>query len=133
MSEEVIFYSDERGVRITNTRLIIMRRHGSTTYAMANITSVSEAKIPANRAPGLVVAILGVAALVGSYFLDSDVALICGAIVLGVGILLAVIVRPTYAVRIGSASGETAPIRSKNRQYIHGIVTSMNEAFIKRG
>ncbi len=34
--KEICFYSDDRGVRITNTRAII----GNTTYAMANITSV---------------------------------------------------------------------------------------------
>ena len=37
---EPTYYSDEKGVRITPTRLTI----GSTTYAMANITSIKTKK-----------------------------------------------------------------------------------------
>ena len=129
MSEEVTFYADGRGVRITNTRLII----GATTYAMTNITSVSMRTIPANRVPGIVIAILGLIILIGTGLLDSSVGIIIGVIVLGLGILLAVIPKPKYTVRIGSASGETDAISSKDREYIQSVVTAINEAFIKRG
>src|SRR6266478_347880 len=37
MADETSYYSDENGVRVTDKRVII----GSTTYSMANITSVS--------------------------------------------------------------------------------------------
>ena len=126
--KETTFYSDERGVRITNTRAIV----GATTYAMANITSVSTAVKPANRTPGIVVAILGLLVLVITGLLGSSGGVIFGVIFLGLGILVAVIAKATYVVRIGSASGEADAISSKDEKYIQAIVQAMNEAFIKR-
>ena len=127
--KETIFYSDERGVRITDTRLIV----GSTTYAMANITSVSRTRKPANRVPGIVLAILGLVILAITSQLGSSEGVIFGVILLGLGILIAAIVKATYIARIGSASGETDAISSKDKQYIQAVVTAMNEAIIKRG
>ncbi len=123
--KEITFYSDDRGVRITNTRAIV----GTTTYSMANITSVSMAVKPANRTPGIVLAVLGL------IFLAIPVSgiRVFGVVLLVLGILIAVIVKPTYRVRIGSASGESDAISSKDNKYIQGIVTAMNEAIIKRG
>lgn len=126
--KEITFYSDVRGVRITNTRAIV----GATTYAMANITSVSMAEKPANRKLGIVVAILGLIILVITYQLGSSGGVIFGVILLGLGILIAAIVKPTYTVRIGSASGETDAISSNDKKYIQAIVRAMNEAFIER-
>ncbi len=123
--KEITFYSDGRGVRITNTRVIV----GATTYAMANISSVSMAKKPANRTLGIVLAILGVILLV----IPASAVRVFGVVLLGLGILIAVIAKPTYTVRIGSASGESDAISSKDKVYIQKIVQSMNEAFIKRG
>jgi len=100
---------------------------------MVNITSVSDEKIDPNRWAGIVLAILGMLILVGGYFLGSDIALVSGGVVLGLGILLAAIVRPTYKLRVDSASGKDYALSSKDRQYIQGIVTAMNEAMIKRG
>ena len=60
MTEEVTFYSDKAGRHITSSRAIFPPK----TYAMANITSVSMGVIPANRMPGIVVAILGLLILV---------------------------------------------------------------------
>ena len=123
------FYSDDRGVRITNTRAII----GTTTYAMANITSVSMGMKPANRTPGIAVAILGFLILLITGLLGSSGGVIFGVILLGIGILIAAIVKPTCTVRIGSASGETDAVSSKDKKYIQVIVNAMNEAFMKRG
>ena len=127
--KEMTFYSDDRGVRITNTRAII----GATTYAMANITSVSMGVKPANRIPGSVVAILGFLILLITGLLGSSGGVIFGVILLGIGILIAAIIKPTCIVRVGSASGEADAISSKDKKYIQTIVNAMNEAFIKRG
>ena len=123
--KETSFYSDNSGVRITNTRAIL----GTKTYAMANISSVSAAITPAKRGLGIVLAIIGFLLVLVP---ESGVR-IFGVILLGVGILLAVIAKATYIVRIGSASGEADAISSHDRAYVDGIVTAMNEAFIKRG
>jgi len=123
--KEITFYSDDRSVRITNTRVIV----GATTYAMANITSVLMAKKPANRVPGIVLAILGLILLA----IPVSGIRVLGVVLLVLGILIAVIVKPTYTIRIGSASGESDAISSKDKKYVQGIVTAMNEAIIKRG
>jgi hypothetical protein len=99
---------------------------------MANITSVSMAEKPANRKLGIVVAILGLIILAITYQLGSSGGVIFGVILLGLGILIAAIVKPTYTVRIGSASGETDAISSNDKKYIQAIVRAMNEAFIER-
>jgi len=129
MATEPTFYSDERGVRITPTRAIF----GSTIYAMANITSIKRDVRPANRKLGIIIAVLGLIILLASASFDSSTGVIAGAIVLGLGILVAAIVKPTYFLKITSDSGEAEPISSKDKQYIDSIVTAMNEALIRRG
>jgi hypothetical protein len=54
MAEETSYYSDQNGVRVTDKRVII----GSTTYSMANITSVStKVEHPSKIGPILIIAI----------------------------------------------------------------------------
>ena len=127
--KEISFYSDERGVNITNTRAVI----GSTTYSMANITSVAMGEKPANRIPGIVIAIFGFIILLIAASLKSSGGDIFGVILLLIGISIAVIVKPSYVVRIGSSSGEADAISSNDKEYIQAIVNAMNEAFVKRG
>ena len=40
---------------------------------------------------------------------------------------------PRYAVRIGTASGETNVLTAKHEEYIRRIVVAMNEAIVARG
>ena len=129
MATEPTFYSDERGVRITPTRAIF----GSTTYAMANITSVARSKDPPRRAPGIIVAILGFIILLASISFEGTEGVIVGVVVLGLGILLTALAKATYHVKITSASGEVSATSSKEKQYIDSIVMALNEALIRRG
>jgi len=119
---EASYYQDGT-VSITNARAVL----GGKTYAMANITSVSMATIPANRKPGIVIAIIGL--LIAGVTNGG----IIGLLILAAGIVLAVIVKPSYVVRIGSASGEADGLVSPNIEYIQKIVNAVNEAIIKRG
>jgi len=147
-TQETVFLQDE-GILITNTRAVL----GAKTYSMANITSVSTGIIPANRVPGIIVAAVGgllsmccgCSAL--SFILDDSswetggmgiaivggVGALIGLLMLVGGIALAIMIKPTYVVRIGSASGEANALTSKNKEYIEHIVAAMNEAIIKRG
>jgi len=129
MTTERTFYSDEKGVRITSVRAIFGRK----TYVMANITSVATAENPAKRTPGIIFAILGLIILVACISFKSGEGVIVGAVLLGLGILIAAIAKPTYHVKITSASGEEEPTSSKDKEYIHNIVTALNEALISRG
>jgi len=130
MATEPTFYSDERGVRITTTRAIF----GSTTYAMANITSVVRGEDPPRRKPGIIIAILGLIILLACISFESGVGVIVGVVVLGLGILIAAKAKSTYYVKITSASGEATPLpSSKDKQHMDSIVNAINEALIKRG
>ncbi len=126
---EMSFYSDAHGVRITNTRAIF----GSTTYAMNNIASVSMGFKPANRKHGFVTLLLGLLILLIGISANITVGLIFGAVVIILGIIILGSAKPSYSVRIGSASGEVAAFESKDEKYVQSIVQAMNEAIIKRG
>lgn len=151
--QETVFHQDE-GILITNTRAVL----GAKTYSMANITSVSTHFAPANRMPGIIVAIVGglltaccgflaifPLIMLGSQDYSGDtsgvfgsiatlvVGAVIGLLILAGGVALVVLSKPTYAIRIGSASGEANALASKNKEYIDRIVAAMNEAIIKRG
>ena len=128
MTTERTFYS-KGGVRITSVRAIF----DSKTYVMANITSVATGETPANRTPGMTIAIIGFIMLVVCASLHITGVAIAGGVMLGLGILGAVIAKPTYHVKITSASGEAEPISSKDKEYIDSIVSALNEAIISRG
>jgi hypothetical protein len=124
-------YYQDGAVTVTNARAVLAGK----TYAMANITSVSMAMRPANRGVGIAVALVGLAiaacsAAAGS---DASVGILFGILALGAGIALAVMAKPSYIVRIGSASGEADGLVSKDKEHIQKIVNAMNEAIIKRG
>lgn len=126
---EPTYYSDEKGVRITPSRLII----GSTTYAMANITSIRLTKDYNNRWGGVALAGLGLFAIaIGAPF-DIQVLVVSGFILLVAGIACAVLLKPTRHLRVSSASGETDALTSNDEKYIAQIATALNEALIKRG
>ena len=57
---EVVYHSSG-SVMVTNARLVVEGK----TYAMANITSVLMGTIPANRGPGIVLALVGFVGFVG--------------------------------------------------------------------
>ena len=137
MTEEICFYADDRGVRVTNTRLI----YRQTTYMMADLTSVKLETKPVNYVPAILLIIIGIAITVlgvvatsiTSINSPSPFILTLGAASIVGGIVWAILTKTEYTVKITSASGEEEPIRSKDKAYIQGIVNAINEAFIKRG
>ena len=127
MATEQTYYSDEKGVRITGTRAIF----GSTTYSMANISSIRTDQEPAKRIPGVVTAIIGLILLFMGY---SEVWLvIIGIVILGIGVLMALRAKGTYHVKITSASGEATALSSNDEGYVRRIVNAVNESIISRG
>lgn len=100
---------------------------------MANITSVARGEVPAKRTPGIIIAILGLIILLACISFQGTEGVIVGVVVLGLGILIAAIAKPTYHVKIISASGEEQPISSKDKAHIDSIVTALNESIISHG
>lgn len=130
-------YYSQGGVTITSTRAVV----GATTYAMANITSVSMGVVPPSRGGGIALAILGIIVLVCSGGISFEPSLstvvtvggLVGVGLLVLGIILAVRAKAQYVVKIGSASGESNLLSSPNQRYIRAIVDAMSNAIVDRG
>lgn len=130
MADEITVYQDPN-IHVTNLRAILQGK----TYAMANVTSVSMFTQFANKAPGVVLAVLGGLILLGA--LPNTEMRGCfsifGLLMLAIGIAVAWAAKNVYWVRIGSASGETNALSSRDHAYITRIVNAMNEAIVRRG
>jgi hypothetical protein len=101
---------------------------------MTNITSVKTEKRDPNRWGGIMTAPIGLILIaIGSQLRDGTALILFGVVLLGAGIAWAVLLKPTYHLRVSSASGETEPLSSKDKQYIDHVITALNEALIKRG
>lgn len=129
------YYSDEKGVRVTATRLIIPKTTGSITYAMANITSISIKPVYPTLPLGIFLGVSGLGILSYGIAMNyeewaSTVPLV-GVVLLIIGIILAV--RREYHLKVTSAAGEESPLTSKDRKYIDQVAVAINEALIKRG
>lgn len=118
-------FMDEGGVLVTNARAVI----NGTMYSMANISSVSVGVIPASRGGGFVVALVG---LIIAAATDGGGQLF-GAILLIGGLAVALTAKPTFMVRLGSASGEATALSSKDESFVTKVVGALNSAIISRG
>ena len=127
--KETTFYSDNRGVRFTNTRLMVP----NTTYAMANISSVTTKTVdPSYGWAGLIV-LVGLGFVVGGYASGSWPAGIFGIVLLGAGALWGYCLKPDYHLRISSTGGESTALVSKDPAYVAQLVTAIHEAIVHRG
>ncbi len=129
MVEETTYFSDDTGIRVTSSRVII----GNTTYSLANITSVSRTINNPSRVGPFVFIVTGVLILVASLSGESFGLSIIGAILAGLGTIAWRGLRPTYHLRIRSASGDSIALTSENKDRIDQVVRAINEAIIQRG
>lgn len=129
-SQELTFYSDNRGVRVTNTRAIM----GNRTYSMANLSSVTLWKVSPNNTWPVLFIIFGLLqgiACISMKGMQGVSAL--GFILLVIGIAWLSSLKTTYFVRITAAGGDTNALGDKDYNYIKGVVDALNEAIVKRG
>jgi len=130
MTTEKTFYQ-QGSVTITSARAVL----GGKTYAMSNITSVTLTTKPAKKLLPAVLLIGGIALALVS-LIDLESLFMCGGIgtamaLIGGGLLIGI--KPTYIVKIGSASGETDALSSPKKEAMTPIVNAINEAIIARG
>lgn len=126
---ELSYYSDDRGVRVTTTRLIV----GNATYAMANIASIKTYTKKANRIPAIITAVFGLIVLLIGLASRSTSSLIIGLVIMFIGMLWAVLLKPIHILYITSSSTETEVLVDKDLEYINQVVRAVNEALIHRG
>jgi hypothetical protein len=128
MADEIIFYADQSGVRVTDKSVII----GNTTYSLADITSVSTAAVNPSRAGPMIVMVVGFAVLSDQIFHKAFGPALFGAIVLVCGYFWYRGAKPVWHLRIASVSGQTTPLHSLNQRWISDIAQAINEAIIHR-
>jgi hypothetical protein len=124
MTTETVYF-DNGNVKVTNSRLIVKNQ----TFAMSGITSVNFVEVKPNR-------LLPIGLLIGGLLVPGaqHATEIGHYIVFAVpGALWLALQRSRYAIRIGSASGESQALDSKYKDFVNGVVAAINKAIIERG
>jgi Family of unknown function (DUF6232) len=129
VAEEISFYSDQKGVRVTDKRVVI----GNTTYSMASISSVSTKVEEPSRSGSVLCIAIGVGLVIAGLSRQRS----GGLVILGVfaalfGYFWYRGCKPRWHLRISSASGESTPLSSTNKEWIASIAQAINEAIIHR-
>lgn len=126
-SQETVFYSDGKGIRVTNSRFIV----GQATYTMRNVTSVSKGTDDPNRLWPVLTFLVGLIFLLPAREQLFPYA-IYAVVLVGAGVAIWKLQKPTFNVMVSSASGEAEAIASKDQAFIDNILRALNEAIINR-
>jgi len=147
MNTDKIYYTDGHDVVVTSSTLKVHNKE----YRLPGITRHGLSTLKAQRAPGLflfiigmLVVVIGVYQLIPPGYIDNtlimdrwftvnDWAVFFGALLGLTGLLIAMLVKPKYAVRIATAEGENDVVVSTHREYIRQIIEGLNKAFVARG
>lgn len=142
METEEIFYTDGQDIVVTLSTLQVRDRF----YSLKNIKKHSMASLQPARLPGIIMFITGVAlALCGmanafpidliqqtGYFSDTldtnYVAQWVGTGLTVLGLVLTVMLRERFAIRIATEEGEQDAVVSTKREYIREILDALNRA-----
>jgi hypothetical protein len=122
-------YFQEGDVTITNARVII----ANNTYSLSNITSVSMKPIQPNLIFPLIILIAGFLLGLCGFANQSIGFLAFGSIGVIIGFAVMFLNKRKYGVRIGSASGESNALVSRDKDNIQKIVDAINTAIVERG
>jgi hypothetical protein len=141
MISDKVIYTDGRDVTVTDSILKVKNME----YRINGITKLGFWTIRANRWPGVLLVCLGLVLMACGWLnmlpatmnMETDrgiininaLALWTGAALMVIGLLVTVLVRERYAVRIATAEGEKNVIVSHKREYISQIVDALNSAF----
>lgn len=148
MPNEKIYYQDP-DVTITNARAIF----GEKTYSVSNITSVVKGKIKPFIFHWVILALVAIFFLLsGSPLLLEAItqippatqgelySLILWSVIVFVALVVLIFsiwrwskAKPTWVVKVSSASGEIDAFSSKDEARIQSIVTGINQSIIERG
>ena len=148
MVEDNVLYTDGHGVKVTTNELITTKSH----YLLNGITRVQMFLFRANKAPAIVLMLLGLAAailgildlipasttnnqpdtsgiIVNNTILSiNDIIAIAGGILLLIGIIWMASTHDRYSVRITTAEGDKDVVVSPKRDYISQIVDAVSVA-----
>jgi len=120
---------EEAGVTVTSARFMVRGQ----TYAMNGITSVkATVRHPSKLWPILTI-LFGIFGIVTYAGMKTAFGVVVALGITALGILWLRSKRPTYAVRLTSASGETEAYLSPDGTLVDRIVSAINNAIVHRG
>ena len=143
MLPDKVLYTDGRGITVTDSTFQVNK----TSYQLNGIIKHGFLTIRPERSPGMLLLVVGFIVLVigilslipaslipemeinGEHVTANTVAMWAGGSIALLGILVLIIVRERYAVRIATAEGEKNAVVSEKKEYIAQIVDALNEAF----
>jgi hypothetical protein len=141
MTPDKVIYTDGRDVTVTDSTLKVK----NTSYNLSGITKLSFWTIRPDRWPAILLLLLGLTAVVLGFLhmvpsdfnvqteegvVSSNTVALWVGIVLGlVGLIMLLVAKEKYAVRIGTAEGEKNAVVSRKREYIAQIVDAIHSAF----
>jgi hypothetical protein len=146
MADERIFLN-ESNIYVSNTKVIL---HG-TTFATANITSVSKRLTPASTGCAVILIVLGMISILGAISIFgalifgafgtfkadqvgcSLVALLSAAVILAAGVFWLRSLKPTYHVFLASASAERSGLSSQDEALVDRVTAAISDAITHRG
>lgn len=123
----VFFQSADVSITLTHAAL------GGRTYAMANVASVSMARVPPDRSAAYALAVLGVILLGVAAYVASAPAALAGAALLALTGVVAARQKAQYLVRIGTDSAKLNVLCSRDSAYVRKIVDAISQAITMRG
>ena len=147
MESDKVYYTDGHEVVVTSSLLKVNNKE----YRLPGITRHGLSTLKPQRAPGLFLFVIGMLVVaIGAYrlippgyientlimdrwFTVNDWAVLFGALLGLSGLLVAMLVKPKYAVHIATAEGEHDVVVSTHREYIRQIIEGLNKAFVARG
>lgn len=135
MADEKVFLNGS-DVYVSNTKVVLR----GTTYATANLTSVSKRFTPASRgcataliAGGVLVLLGALASFGGSSSGSALGGLLFAALIVGAGVLWFKSLKPTFYVVLSSSSGEQQGLTSNDEGLVDRVITAITAAITHRG
>lgn len=125
---ERVLFDRAQNVVITTARADF----GGTTYALAQIVSVSMLKIPADRSTALVLAFLGFATAGLGAALEAVPMIALGVVLFVAGIAWAVTRKPKYAVRLLTGGSTVEAFVTDNENVAAEISVALKRAISER-
>ena len=146
MAANEVIYTDGQRIIVTPSAFQVK----DVKYNLLGITKHGLAVMKPIRLPGIALITLGIAvSLVGFFRLvpsgmiqninihvygklvsANNMALAMGLLFMTLGLIILIIVKEKYAVRIATAEGETNAVVSNQREYINQIINALNRAFM---
>jgi hypothetical protein len=144
MDTEEIFYTDGQDIVVTLSTLQVRDRF----YRLKSIKKHSMAILQPARLPGIILFITGIALALcgmanafpvewavnsGLFAEGTDtnaVAQWSGTALTVIGLILTIILRERYAIRISTEEGEQDAVISTRREYIREILDALNRAYM---